>query len=105
MSKKSTIGIVVCCIILSLLASVLFGRWLGAKLSTLPELNRLNILSPQTPIVINNQQVIRTSDNTDFLQAMNSVKSKLSTVVTVDANNQVVTRGGAVNATSDGVFV
>ncbi len=97
--------IVLVAVLISLLANVFFGRWLSAKISTLPVLNRFKILSPQAPIVINNQQVVRTSDSTDQIQAENSVKSKLSAVAWVDGNNKMTFAGSAVNLTSDGLFV
>ncbi len=102
---QKRVVIVLVAVLISLLANVFFGRWLSAKISTLPVLNRVKILSPQAPIVINNQQVVRTSDSTDQIQAENSVKSKLSAVAWVDGNNKMTFAGSAVNLTSDGLFV
>ncbi len=105
MTKKATTLIIVLTVFLSLIANVFFGRWLSAKISTMPLLNRFKILSPQAPIVINSQQVIRSSDGTDMLQAAQTAKSKIATVVTVGSDNSVTAVGGAVTLTSDGVFV
>ncbi len=105
MNAKRTFALIVITIILSLLANVFFGRWLTAKISTLPVLNRFKILSPQTPIVINNQQVTRVSDSTDLMQAENSVSSKLSAVAVLDSSGNMSAAGAAVNLTSDGLFV
>lgn len=105
MSKKKITVIILLTIILTLLANVFVGRWLSAKISTLAVLNKFKILSPEAPIVINNQQVVRTSDSTDLLQAANSAKSRISTVAIVDSQGNVTTVGSAVNVTSDGIFV
>jgi len=48
---------------------------------------------------------VRTSDSTDLLQAENSVSSKLSAVAVLDKNGNMAAAGGAVNLTSDGLFV
>jgi serine protease Do len=104
MPKKQITALIILTIILSLFVNIFFGRWLSAKISTLSVLNKFKILSPQTPIVINNQQVVRTSDSTDLLQAANAARSRISTVASVDGNGNVIVSGGAVNITSDGIF-
>ena len=103
MSKKKITSIIVIAMIGTLLLNVLVGRWLSAEISTLPFLNHLKLLSPQAPIVINNREEVRVDDSTDVIQAASSIESKLSTIVIVQ-NGQVVTTGGAVNLTSDGMF-
>lgn len=105
MMTKKSISILVTAVVLSLIANVFFGRWLSAKISTWPVLNRFKILSPQTPIVINQQQVVRTSDATDLLQAAGTAKSKLATVGWTDGNGNLNVVGAAVALTSDGLFV
>lgn len=105
MSKKFFSLFIVITVIVSLFANVFFGRWLAAKISTMSVLNRFKILSPQAPIVINNQQIIRSSDTADIAQATQQVKSKLSSIVAVEADGSIAVLGGAVNITSDGLFV
>ncbi len=105
MSKKRFISLIFLAVVITLIANVFFGRWLSAKISTLPLLNKFKIISPQAPIVINNQQIIRSSDSTDIIQASQSAKSKLSAVVIATPDNSLSQVGGAVNLTSDGIFV
>ncbi len=104
MKKTRAIVLIVFILACSLLLNVFFGRFLTAKISTLSFLNRFHLLSPQTPIVINQRQEIRVSDTGDVLAALDSVKSKLSSVISV-SNNTLTSLGGAVNLTSDGLFV
>ena len=75
-----------------------------AKISTWPVLNRWRLLSPQAPIVINNTQTVRVTDNGDAGQISQQVKSKLAAIAYV-LNGSVVQSGTAVNLTSDGSFV
>ncbi|MBI5530859.1 MAG: PDZ domain-containing protein [Candidatus Doudnabacteria bacterium] len=103
-NKKQIVLIIVLCVIFSWAFDALAGRYLMAKISTLPVLNRLKLLSPQAPIVINNRETVRVSDSGDILQAAGQIKSKISTVVLISSSvAQPV--GAAVNLTSDGRFV
>ncbi len=102
--KKFNWSTVLVAIVLSLLFSALFGRFLLAKISTLPILNRWKIISPQAPIVIHTKEEVRISDGGDVLNAINAAKSKISSVVRVEAE-QVTYLGGAINVTSEGLFV
>lgn len=90
-------------IALSLLANLLFGRFLAAKISTLPLINRWKIMSPLTPIVINTKEEIRISDGGDVLNAIEQAKSKISAVVSGEGG-QAEVLGGAINLTSEGIF-
>jgi len=105
MTKKQAFLYVLTAIVFSLLANVFVGRYISAKISTWPLLNRFHIVGPQAPIVINNQQVVHTSESTDFIQAANSAKSRLATVAEIDSTGTVSSVGSAVNIASDGVFV
>lgn len=104
MSKKRTIYLIIACVIAAWLFDVLIGRSLTAKLSTMPVLNRLKILSPQAPIVITNRETVRVSDSTDIVQAASQIKSKLSSVVLVNSTS-AEWAGTAVNLSSDGSFI
>lgn len=104
MTKSQAAKILLCSTLLALLLNVLFGRWLSVKLSTWPLLNRWKILSPQAPIVINTREEVRVSDTGDILQAIDVAKSKLSAVLIKNAG-QISYGGGAVNLTSDGLFL
>lgn len=104
MQKKSVLYSIICSVILALVLNIFFGRVLSAKISTLPVLNKWNLISPQTPIVINNRETIRVSDSGDLLQAVNAAKPRLSAVVMVK-DTEVTQVGTAANITSDGLFV
>src|SRR5258708_34748091 len=104
MSKIKVFNIIFFTILLSLFFNILFGRFLTAKISTWPPLNRWKIISPQTPIVITNTQEVRYSDGADVVAAVNAVKSKISTVV-IGSGGSLTVVGGAVNLTSEGAFV
>ncbi|MDR3642132.1 MAG: S1C family serine protease [Candidatus Doudnabacteria bacterium] len=104
MNKKQATFIILVSVILTLLVNIFFGRYLMAKISTWPVLNRLRLLSPQAPIVINNNQTVRVSDSGDAGQLVRQVNPKLATVVLVN-NGSVTVAGAAANLTSDGGFV
>lgn len=74
------------------------------KISTLPLLNKWKIISPQGSIVINNREEIRVNDGKDILDAINSVKSKISTIVIKEDRN-IIPVGVAVNLASEGIFI
>ena len=101
MSKKQASFIVLGAVVLSLAANILFGRVLAAKISTWPLLNRWKILSPEAPIVINTREEVRVNDAADIVQAVSSLRPKLSLVLS-DAGGQITALGGAINLTSDG---
>jgi S1-C subfamily serine protease len=84
--------------------NLFFGRFLLAHISTWPLLNRFKLLSPQAPIVINNREEIRLTDSGQINDAVNSAKSKISSLVFSDKTGYHML-GAAVNLTSDGIFV
>lgn len=104
MNKRRVFFVLIAAIILSQLFSILFGRWLTAKVSTLPLLSRYKLVSPQAPIVINTREEVRVSDSGDVQQALAAIRPKLSLLVS-DNGGQVTVLGGALNLTSDGLFV
>ncbi len=105
--KKSQIGSIIAAAVLTgWLFNIFPGRFLAAKLSTWPLLNRWQILSPQAPIVINNRETVRVEGSGDVLQAAGSVKSKISTLVEISRmTGSLLAVHSAVNLTSDGSFV
>jgi S1-C subfamily serine protease len=104
MTKSSYIKLLLITVGITLLVNIFFGRFLTAKISTIPVLNRFHILSPQAPIVINTTHQERISDTNDTVNAVNALKSKLSLVILVkDGQSQVL--GGSVNLTSEGLFL
>lgn len=105
MTKKQFFKIILYTVLVTIFFNLIFERFLIAKISTLPFLNRLKILSPQAPIVINNRETVRVSETGDAVVAANSVKSKLSLVAVVTEDNNVEIKGSAVNLTSDGSFI
>jgi len=104
MSKKQAIGIIVVAVLIGWIFNVFAGRFLTAKVSTWPLLNKWKILSPQAPIVINNRETVRVSDSGDIAAAAGDVKSKISSVAFVSGSS-VIFSGAAVNLTSDGSFI
>lgn len=104
MNKKQIVLLIVVCVLASWLFNLLAGRFLTAKLSTWPVLNRMQFLSPQAPIVINNRETIRVSDSGDVALAVTGIRSKTSSVAQVVGGAVLVT-GNAINLTSNGDFV
>lgn len=104
MNKKQAVSVIVLSVILTLFINIFFGRFLSAKISTWPLLNRWKIISPQAPIVINNREEVRVNDTQDLQKIISQTRARISAIVTV-GNNQAVLLGGAVNLTSDGLFL
>jgi serine protease Do len=104
MSKKQVTYILVLSIFLSLAINIFFGRYLGAKISTIPLLNRWKILSPQAPIVINTREEVRVSDTADVIKVVSLSRPRLSGIIAVNGGETLLI-GGAVNLTSDGLFL
>lgn len=104
MEKKQNIKIVIVAIVLAFALNLFFGRIAAVKISTLPLLNKWKIISPQAPIVINNREEVRVNDGKDILDAINTAKSKISTIVIKEESAAAVV-GVAVNLASEGVFV
>lgn len=104
MNTKQFFSVVALAVVLAIMGNVFFGRYLSAKISTLPLINKWQLLAPQTPIVINNHEVVRVEGSADFMDAANSGKSKLALLISgTGADARVV--AGAVNMTSDGLIV
>ncbi len=91
-------------VIASILVNIFFGRWIAAKVSVLPILNRFKLLNPQTPIVITQRQEVKILDQSSLAESVNRAQSKLSLVSTDDGVN-LSTEGSAINLTSDGLFL
>ncbi len=105
MTKSQYSKVILITVVLTLFFDLFLGRYVLAKISTLPVLNRLKILSPQAPIVINNKETVRVSDSGDAVSSANSAKSKISTIVVLSNNGSVTVTGSAINLTSDGTFL
>ncbi|MCL5009069.1 MAG: S1C family serine protease [Patescibacteria group bacterium] len=103
MNKKQIFYVLLVTIAFTFLLNLFFGRFVAARLSTIPLLNRFNILSPQAPIVINTREEVRVNDGKDILEAVANIKSRLSQVVLVQ-NGQFTVAGYAVNVASEGLF-
>ncbi len=91
-------------VIVSILVNVFFGRWIAAKVSVLPVLNRFKLLNPQTPIVITQRQEVKVLDQSSLAESVSKAQSKLSLVVADDGLSLSPT-GSAINLTSDGLFL
>ncbi len=102
---NKTFKLVVLSAVLVFFLNLIFGRFVAAKISTWPLLNRLKILSPQAPIVINQREEIRITENGQLTEAVNAAKSKISAVYLKEASGNIRFMGSAVNLTSEGDFV
>lgn len=105
MKKKTFLFLLVGIAALVIIFDLFFSRWLIAKVSTIPLLNRWKLISPQGAIVINTREEVRYSDSGDVLAAVNLTKAKLGAVVIKSGSGQISYGGGAVNLTSDGLFL
>lgn len=101
MNKTQAFKIIILSVLCAWIFDLFLGRTLSAKISTLPVLNRLKIISPQAPIVINTREVIRT--NGDQSASASGIRSKLSILAAISENG-ISFLAGAVNLTSDGYF-
>lgn len=90
-------------VIVALVLDILFGRFLAAKISTLPILRKWNLVSPQAPIVINTREQIRESSKEDIQGAISKLKVRLANIVIDNQQNLQVT-GSAVALSDDGIF-
>jgi hypothetical protein len=104
MNNKTKFTIILISVFFSFVVNILFGTYLTALVSTLPVLNRLRILSPQAPIVINKREEIRISDSGDILASAQEVKSKVSSLVYLDKDG-VNFAQSLINLTTDGIFL
>jgi len=104
MNKKQIALLIIVSVLAGWLFNLFAGRFLTAKLSTWPLLNRMKFLSPQAPIVINNKETVRVSDSEDVALAVAGIKSKISAVVLISQGTAQVV-GSAINLTSNGDFV
>lgn len=103
MNKSDKYKIIILSVLVSFGLTIFFGRYITAKISTLPFLNKLHILSPQAPIVINNKEEIRVSDSGEAISAAEFIKSKVSVLVYANEGNLDYV-STLVNLTSDGIF-
>ena len=104
MQQYSGKHIIIFAVILSVFANVFFSRWITAKISTLPLLNRLNLLDPQAPIVIRETVETRVNPEGEIRSILENIRSRTSQVGFENKNGFEVL-GSAVNFTSDGLFV
>ncbi len=102
MKLKITI-LFVSAVILGLLLDVLFGRFLAARISTLPILRKWNLVSPQAPIVINTREQIRESSKEDIQGAISKLKVRIANIVIENQQSLQIT-GSAVALSDDGIF-
>lgn len=104
MSKKAVFAIIILNLIITFIAVLLLAGYASAKLTTIPWLSRFKIFNPQSPIVINRREEVRVSDSADVQQAAASIRSRLSTLATVQ-DGVVTPVANLVNLTSDGYFM
>ncbi len=91
-------------ILLSLGVNILFSRWLTAKVSTLPILNKWHLLDPQAPIVIRETREIRVGPEGEVAPALEKLKVQVSEIGVMEKNHFSVL-GNVLNFTEDGVFL
>lgn len=91
-------------VVASILVNVFFTRWLTAKISTLPWLNRLNLINPQAPIVITQREEIRISPEGELREALEKIR-KVTSRVGVMERGEFKPIGQALSFTSDGIWI
>lgn len=104
MEKKPPVNIIIWAIVASVLVNVFFSRWITAKISTLPVLNRLNLLNPQAPIVIKERQEIRVSAEAEVGEVIKQARGRTSQIGLFEKGEFKIL-GRAINFASDGVFI
>ena len=104
METSNTKTIIFLAIIFSLLVNILFSRWLTAKVSTLPILNKWHLLDPQAPIVIRETKEVRISSEGEVGQVLTNLKEQVSQIGVME-KNQFSVLGNALNFTEDGLFI
>lgn len=104
MKNNLSLKIIIISTLTAVFINIFFGRLIAAKISTWPVLNRLQILNPQAPIVINTREEVRVSETGDVVKTVNAAKSKISAVVMKGSGN-ILQLGTAINLTSDGLFL
>jgi S1-C subfamily serine protease len=102
--KLSNLKIIIAASFFAFLLNLFFGRSITASLSTWNFLNHLGVLNPQAPIVINNREEIRLTDNNQAIEAVNAAKSKIASVY-LKTSDGLKQTGMAVNLSADGSFV
>ena len=102
--KSGNLKIILAATFIAFALNLFFGKFLIAKISTWPLLNRFKILNPQAPIVIHERQEIRLTDNGQISDAVNVARPKISSVVLKEGLD-LFWKGSAINLTSDGNFV
>ncbi|MBI3231485.1 MAG: hypothetical protein HYZ51_00150 [Candidatus Doudnabacteria bacterium] len=104
MNKLPLKAVLAWSVILSVLANVFLARWITAKISILPVLNRFHLLSPQSPIVIKETIQTRVSSEGEVSQGLEQLRTRVSQVGVLNRGSFEIL-GSALNFTSDGVFV
>ncbi len=104
MIKNRDVKLVLIACIMAFFLNLFFGRYLTAKFSTLPILNRFKIINPQTPIVINTREEVRVNDNSDILNANSQLRQKIGALfLAKDSNAEYL--GTVINLTDNGLVV
>ncbi len=103
MENRKNIKIILASAVLAVILNIFFGQRLGAFFSTLPLLNRLQILSPEAPIVINRREEIRVTESAQTREVISSVRTKLAMLTAMDAQG-LQSIGQLTVLTSDGWF-
>jgi serine protease DegS len=102
--SKQNLKIVLLATVLSFGLQLFFGRNLSAMISTWPVVNRLNILSPQAPIVINKREQIKVSESGDAKEMVQAFKSRVSALVHTKQGATALI-GSVTNITAEGLVV
>lgn len=101
---KRELGLVFSGAVLGLILNIFLGRPIGAFLSTKPVLNRLNILTPQSPIVLHTTEQVRVSDTGDVLEALSNTRDQFS-VLYSNQSGKDMQKLTLLNLTNDGWFL
>lgn len=96
--------IIIITVLITLLANILVGDYIAARLATLPLIRKFNILQPRAPIVINNRETVRVNDANDAVETTNSMRTKMASLVYFEGD-RIIQTGALLNWTADGFFI
>ncbi len=103
--RTEHIAWVLVAVLASLALNVFAGPRIAASLSTVPALNRLGVLQPQAPIVINRREEVRVSDGEDVLRTIQDSKNRVAAVSVASDGGELTQVGVVTNLADSGTFI
>lgn len=103
MRKQIFIWVIIT-LVASFVLNILAGRFVTAYISTWGFVRHWNLLSPQSPIVINNREEVRISWSEEFQNTSLEVKNKIGSIFMLN-NGELSETGNAFVVTDNGVML